>query len=169
MYPAKVMTAGEGGFVVTDNKNLRDKLLMIRNHGMVHGYDTRIFGLNLRLPEINAAIATVQMKKLPKFLKSRKNNANLLSKLLSDLKVELPIERKNENVNWYLYTISSTKRNKLLKKLNEKGIGAAAYYPTPIHKTPFYKLKIKLPVTDWASTHVLSLPKQCMKYYECNW
>jgi dTDP-4-amino-4,6-dideoxygalactose transaminase len=158
MYPAKVMTAGEGGFVVTDNKNLRDKLLMIRNHGMVHGYDTRIFGLNLRLPEINAAIANVQMKKLPKFLKSRKNNANLLSKLISDLKVELPIERKNENVNWYLYTISSTKRNKLLKKLNEKGIGAAAYYPTPIHKTPFYKLKIKLPVTDWASTHVLSLP-----------
>jgi dTDP-4-amino-4,6-dideoxygalactose transaminase len=158
MYPAKVMTAGEGGFVVTDNKNLRDKLLMIRNHGMVHGYDTRIFGLNLRLPEINAAIANVQMKKLPKFLKSRKNNSNLLSKLISDLKVELPIERKNENVNWYLYTISSTKRNKLLKKLNEKGIGAAAYYPTPIHKTPFYKLKIKLPVTDWASTHVLSLP-----------
>ena len=158
MYPAKVMTAGEGGFVVTNNKNLRDKLLMIRNHGMVHGYDTRIFGLNLRLPEINAAIATVQMKKLPKFLKSRRNNAKFLTKLISDLKVELPIERKNENVNWYLYTVSSDKRNKLLKKLNEKGIGAAAYYPTPIHKTPFYKLKTKLPVTDWASTHVLSLP-----------
>jgi len=158
MYPAKVMTSGEGGFIVTNNKNLHDKLLMIRNHGMVHGYDTRIFGLNLRLPEINAAIATIQMKKLPKFLKSRKNNAKLLSKLISDLKVTLPIERKNENVNWYLYTISTDKRNILLKKLNEKGIGAASYYPTPIHKTPFYKLKIKLPVTDWASSHVLSIP-----------
>ncbi|MDH3823188.1 MAG: DegT/DnrJ/EryC1/StrS family aminotransferase, partial [Nitrosopumilus sp.] len=65
MYPAKVMTSGEGGFVVTNNKKLRDKLLMIRNHGMVHGNDARIFGLNLRLPEINAAIATIQMKKLP--------------------------------------------------------------------------------------------------------
>ena len=42
MYPAKVMTAGEGGFVVTNNKKLRDKLLMIRNHGMINGYDTRI-------------------------------------------------------------------------------------------------------------------------------
>ena len=41
MYPAKVMTAGEGGFIVTNNKKLRDKLLMIRNHGMVHGYDTQ--------------------------------------------------------------------------------------------------------------------------------
>jgi len=158
MYPAKVMTAGEGGFIATNNKKLRDKLLMIRNHGMVYGYDTKMFGLNLRLPEISAAIATVQMKKLPKFLKSRKNNAKLLSESISDLKVRLPIERKNENVNWYLYTISSTKRNKLLKKLNEKGIGAAAYYPTPVHRTPFYKLKTKLPITDWASTHVLSLP-----------
>jgi dTDP-4-amino-4,6-dideoxygalactose transaminase len=158
MYSTKVMTAGEGGFVVTNNKNLRDKLLMIRNHGMVHGYDTRMFGLNLRLPEINAAIATVQIKKLPKFLKSRANNAKLLSKLISDLEVVLPIERKNENVNWYLYTISTDKRDKLLKKLNEKGIGATSYYSTPIHKTPFYKLKIKLPITDLASSNVISLP-----------
>ena len=158
MYPAKVMTAGEGGFIVTNNKKLRDKLLMIRNHGMVHGYDTKIFGLNLRLPEINAAIATVQMKKLPNFLKIRKQNAELLSNLLSDLDIILPYQQKNENVNWYLYTIAVEKRDKLLKKLNEKGIGAASYYPTPVHKTPFYKLKTKLPVTDWAASHVLSLP-----------
>ncbi len=141
LYPAKVMTAGEGGFVVTKNKKLRDKLLMIRNHGMVHGYDTRIFGLNLRLPEISAAIANVQLKKL-----------------ISELKVDLPSQRKNENVNWYLYTIATKKRNLLLKKLNKKGIGAASYYPTPVHRTPFYKLKTKLPITDWAASHVISLP-----------
>ena len=158
MYPAKVMTAGEGGFIVTNNKKLRDKLLMIRNHGMVHGYDTKMFGLNLRLPEISAAIATIQMKKLPNFLKIRKQNAELLSKLLCDLKVVLPHQRKNENVNWYLYTIATEKRDNLLKKLNEKGIGAASYYPTPVHKTPFYKLNTKLLVTEWASSHVLSLP-----------
>ncbi len=158
MYPAKVMTAGEGGFIVTNNRSLRDKLLMIRNHGMVHGYDTKIFGLNLRLPEINAGIATVQMKKLPKFLKSRKDNAKRMSELLSDLRITLPAERKNENVNWYLYTILTDNRDKILKKLNDKGIGAAAYYPTPVHKTPFYQLKTKLPITDWASSRVLSLP-----------
>ncbi|MBA4719293.1 MAG: DegT/DnrJ/EryC1/StrS family aminotransferase [Nitrosopumilus sp.] len=158
MYPAKVMTSGEGGFIVTNNKKLRDKLLMIRNHGMIHGYDTKVFGLNLRLPEINAAIATIQMKKLPNFLKSRKKNATLLSKLISDLKIKLPYQRKNENVNWYLYTIATQKRDKLLKKLNEKGIGAASYYPTPVHKTPYYKLNTKLPVTIWAASHVVSLP-----------
>ena len=158
MYPAKVMTAGEGGFIVTNNKKLYEKLLMIRNHGMLQGYDTRIFGLNLRLPEISAAIAKIQMKKLPKFLKTRKKNANLLSQLIADLKIKIPQERNNESVNWYLYTISTSKRNKILNKLNSKGIGAASYYTTPVHKTPFYKQRIVLPITDWASSHVLSLP-----------
>lgn len=158
MYPAKVMTSGEGGFVGTNDKKLRDKLLMIRNHGMVHGYDTKIFGLNLRLPEISAAIATIQMKKLPGFLKARQKNANLLSKLISDLNIILPHQRNNENVNWYLYTLATSKRDKILKKLNEKGIGAASYYPIPVHKTPFYQQKIKLPITEWASSHTLSLP-----------
>jgi dTDP-4-amino-4,6-dideoxygalactose transaminase len=46
----------------------------------------------------------------------------------------------------------------LLKKLNAKGIGAASYYPIPVHKTPFYKSKTKLPITDWAASSVLSLP-----------
>ncbi|MFB5609526.1 MAG: DegT/DnrJ/EryC1/StrS family aminotransferase, partial [Nitrosarchaeum sp.] len=114
--------------------------------------------LNLRLPEISAAIATIQMKKLPSFLKTRQKNANLLSKLISDLDVRLPSQRNHENVNWYLYTISVSNRDKILKKLNAKGIGAASYYPIPVHKTPFYQQKIKLPITEWASSHVLSLP-----------
>ena len=158
MYPAKVMTAGEGGFIVTNNKKLRDKLLMIRNHGMVYGYDTKIFGLNLRLPEINAAIASIQIRKLPKFLETRKKNASLLSQLISDLKIKIPTPRKYEKVNWYLYTISTKKRNNILKKLNQKGIGATTYYPIPVHKTPFYKQKTKLPMTKWAASNVLSLP-----------
>ncbi len=158
MYPSKVMTAGEGGFIATNNKKLHEKLLLIRNHGMVQGNDTRIFGLNLRLPEISAAIAKIQMKKLPKFLKTRKNNAKLLSQLIADLNIQIPQERNNECVNWYLYTISISKRNKILNKLNSKGIGAASYYTIPVHKTSYYKQRIILPVTDWASSHVLSLP-----------
>ena len=78
LYPAKVMTSGEGGMIVTNSKNLFEKLKMIRNHGMLHGYDTRIFGLNLRLPEISAAIAKIQIKKLPSFLIKRRKNARIL-------------------------------------------------------------------------------------------
>jgi perosamine synthetase len=63
-YASKVLTSGEGGAVVTDDNSIAEKLKMIRNHGMVEGYDTRILGLNLRLPEISAAIAKTQMVKL---------------------------------------------------------------------------------------------------------
>ncbi len=160
LYPAKVMTSGEGGIVVTNNKSLYEKLLMIRNHGMVKGYDTRILGLNLRLPEISAAIGKEQIKKLPLFLKKRKKNAEFLSKLLHNLDIKIPQERKFEKVNWYLYTINTNKRDQIMKKLNSEGIGATAYYPTPVHKTPFYSMKTRLPNTDWASSSVLSLPVQ---------
>lgn len=162
LYAAKVMTSGEGGVVVTSNKKLREKLLMIRNHGMVHGYDTRVLGLNFRLPEINAAIAKVQMKKLPKFLLKRKKNAKILTDLLSGLDLALPQARKHEEVNWYLYTVATESRDKIMKNLNSNGIGAAIYYSTPVHKTPYYGKKLNLPVTDWAARNVLSLPIQPM-------
>ncbi|TBR07749.1 MAG: DegT/DnrJ/EryC1/StrS family aminotransferase [Candidatus Nitrosotenuis sp.] len=162
LYAAKVMTSGEGGVVVTSNKKLREKLLMIRNHGMVHGYDTRMLGLNFRLPEINAAIAKVQMKKLPGFLLKRKKNAKILTDLLSGLDLILPQKRKHEEVNWYLYTIATKARNKIMKDLNSNGIGATVYYSTPVHKTPYYSKKLNLPATDWAACNVLSLPVQPM-------
>jgi len=158
LYPGKVITSGEGGVVVTNSKKLYEKLQMIRNHGMVKGYDSKIFGLNLRLPEINAAIAKIQIKKLPKFIQSRRSNAKLLSELLSDTKIRIPFERKNEKFNWALYTVSTKNRNLILKKLNSKRIEAAVYYPIPVHKIPIYQIKSKLINTDWASKHVLSLP-----------
>jgi dTDP-4-amino-4,6-dideoxygalactose transaminase len=162
LYAAKVMTSGEGGVVVTSNQKLREKLLMIRNHGMVHGYDTRVLGLNFRLPEINAAIAKVQMKKLPNFLLKRKKNAKILTDLLSGLDLTLPQGRKHEEVNWYLYTVATKSRNKIMRDLNSNGIGATVYYSTPVHKTPYYGKKMSLPVTDWASRNVISLPVQPM-------
>ncbi|NDB91119.1 MAG: DegT/DnrJ/EryC1/StrS family aminotransferase [Nitrososphaeria archaeon] len=160
LYAAKVMTSGEGGVITTSDEKLYEKLLMIRNHGMVHGYDTRILGLNLRLPEINAAIAKVQMKKLSGFLQKRAQNAKILTGLLQGADVTLPIPRKHEKVNWYLYTIASKNRDKISKKLNENDIGATVYYGTPVHQTPFYSQKIKLPNTEWAAKSVLSLPVQ---------
>ena len=158
MYAAKVVTSGEGGAIVTSDKKLFEKLKQIRNHGMLHGNDTKILGLNLRLPEINAAIAKIQMKKLSKFLNQRRKNAKILTRLLSDLDIDIPHERKGETVNWYLYTISSRYRNKIMKKLNLEGIGATVYYSPPVHMTPFYNKKLDLPVTQWASSNVLSLP-----------
>jgi len=158
MYAAKVVTAGEGGAIVTDEKGLMERLRKIRNHGMLHGYDTRMLGLNLRLPELSAAVAKVQMKKLPMLLKKRERNAKVLNDLLHDLNIILPTERAGVKVNWYLYTISTKNRDRVAKQLNDKGIGAMAYYAIPAHKTPFYSSNSRLPITDWAASTVLSLP-----------
>ena len=158
MYPGKVMTSGEGGFVVTNNKTHYDKLLMIRNHGISKNKKFKTFGLNFRLSEIHAAIGIVQMKRLPNFLKIRKENAMILSELLSDRNVGLPQPRRHEHVNWYLYTISTEKQKSILNNLHKKGIQAQSYYMTPIHKTKPYQNEDKLHITDWASSRVISLP-----------
>ena len=158
LYPAKVMTSGEGGLVATNSKRIYERLMMIRNHGMIRQYNPKTFGLNLRMPEISAAIAKIQIKRLGSFIKKRTTNAKILTELLSDSNLILPRQQKHEKVNWYLYTVSITRQKLLEKRLNAKGFGASIYYPVPIHKTIFYNTAKKLPVTEWASKHVISLP-----------
>jgi len=158
-YASKVLTSGEGGAIVTNNKELADRLRMIRNHGMLEGYDTRIFGLNLRMTEISAAIAKVQMRKLKKMLQIRRKNAMMLTKLLQDSNIVLPKETNGSKYNWYLYTVAVENRDDVMKKLNALGIGATVYYKTPVHRTPFYSnSSVSLPNTEWAVARVLSLP-----------
>ncbi len=165
MYASKVLTAGEGGAIATDDSRLADELKMIRNHGMVKGYDTRVLGLNLRLPELAAAIAKVQMAKLTSMLAARRKNAELMSELLQGAKdVALPQESDDRVFNWYLYTVCLAKgaaRDGVMARLQKEGIGATVYYNPPVHKTPYYRklsAATKLPATEWCAGRVLSLP-----------
>ena len=172
MYASKVLTAGEGGAIVTNEDKIADTLKMIRNHGMVEGYDTRVLGLNYRLPELSAAIAKIQMKKLKTILDLRRRNSLLLSNLLETIikkyNIQIPQEDKIKKFNWYLYTLAFNGSNNLplrdhiKKKLIENGIGVAVYYDPPVHKTPFYQkffsLNDDLQNTNWSSEHVLSFP-----------
>ena len=158
LYGGKIITSGEGGAIVTNDKKLFEKLKQVRNHGLAKNNLITTLGLNLRLSELSASIAKIQMKKLPRLLSQRKKNAQILTDLLKNEDVILPEQRKNEIVNWYLYTIAIKNRDKALKNLNASRIGAMIYYSTPIHKTPYYKTKLRLPNTEWASSHVLSLP-----------
>ena len=74
LYPGKIITSGEGGLVVTDNEHVYNTTLKMRNHGMVKGYDTETFGLNLRMTEIAAAIGRVQFDRLADFIHARNKN-----------------------------------------------------------------------------------------------
>jgi perosamine synthetase len=164
MYATKVVTSGEGGAVSTDSDEFADKLRLVRNHGMVHGYDTRHLGFNYRLPELAAAVASAQMDRLGGFLKARERNVRLLEETTDKVEGSSFTQRGKDRTHaYYLFTLYLKKnRDKVMDDLIRTGIGAAVYFKTPVHRTPLYVElgygKLKLKNTEAASGHVLSLP-----------
>ena len=142
---------------MTDADDMHQRLLSVRNHGRGDdGFDT--FGLNMRMPEVCAAIGHVQMKKLPSFIDIRRRNARNLTGLLKDAKLTLPRPRRGEEPNWGLYTITTPDRNNMWQRMKHNGVGATVYYDTPIHLMPHYQTGVRLPNTQTAADRVLSLP-----------
>jgi dTDP-4-amino-4,6-dideoxygalactose transaminase len=167
LYAAKNIGTGEGGAVTTDNDELAEKVRMIRTHGEKIKYQSIMLGTNYRMTEIQAAIGIVQLRKLPEFLAKRTHNANRLTEALQkNDRVKLPPKLKNRTSSWYLYTIrikdiNEEKRNEIIAQMRKKGIGAEAYYPTPINQMPYYRENFgtfDLPETEKAAKQVISLP-----------
>jgi dTDP-4-amino-4,6-dideoxygalactose transaminase len=167
LYAAKNIGTGEGGVITTNDDMLAEKVRMVRTHGEKVKYSSQMLGTNYRMTEIQAAIGIIQLRRLPEFLEKRAKNAARLTKNLEETdKIKLPPRLNNRKPSWYLYTIrilnaTENMRNNIIKKMREKGIGAEAYYPTPIHEMPYYKEnfgKFNLPETEKAANQVLSLP-----------
>lgn len=167
LYAAKNIGTGEGGVVTTDNDDLAEKVRMVRTHGEKVKYTSIMLGTNYRMTEIQAAIGVVQLKRLPDFFAKRFRNAQRLTKNLRNTEtITLPPKLENREPSWYLYTIriddvTEDKRNSIIKQMHDKGIGAEAYYPTPIHQMPYYKQTFgdfNLPETEKAANQVISLP-----------
>jgi dTDP-4-amino-4,6-dideoxygalactose transaminase len=167
LYAAKNMGTGEGGIVTTDNDKLNETVRMVRTHGEKVKYHSEILGTNYRMTEIQAAIGVEQLKKLPSFLEARFRNAAKITNVLAKSdKIVLPPKLKNRTPSGYLYTIrikdaTVEKRNAMLDALRQKGIGAEAYYPVPVHQMPYYKDNFgvfNLPETEKAAKQVMSLP-----------
>ena len=166
-YASKNITTGEGGVITTNNDQIAETLRMIRTHGEKAKYSSLMLGNNYRMSEIQAAIGTVQLEKLPSFLAKRRQNAQHLTKILEkSSRLVLPWESKEQQHSWYLYTArlkncTETERNKIVEELKKKEIGAEIYYINPVHQMPFYRENfgsIKLTETDKASRQVFSLP-----------
>jgi len=165
-YATKNMTTGEGGMVTTNDDDYAEKLRCIRSHGEKEEYRSVMMGYNYRMPEVEAAIGCAQLRKLPGFLRRRRENARLLTEILVETKrLQLPTEPRNYKHSWYLYTVrlrdaDAVTRNNVVDELRKRGIGAAIYYPTPIHLMPYYRQfgKYQIPETERAAQQVFSLP-----------
>ena len=173
-YPSKNLGAyGDGGMVLTDDKNLADRMKLLRVHGSKNASIYEELGGNFRLDELQAAVLRVKLKYLDGWLKGRRKRAAHYHRLFSESelvdsgRVRIPFElyknRGIENYHTYhQYVIRVREREELQAFLREKGIPTAVYYPVGLHLQKClaylgYK-EGDFPVTEKASSEVLALP-----------
>jgi perosamine synthetase len=155
------MTTGEGGMITTNDNELFEIANSIRNHGREKtkwGYEHGRIGYNYRMTDISAAIGLEQLKKLPSFLKKRRENAKFYDKNLEN--VETPYVLDSAEHAYHQYTIKCKNRDKLLEELKKNEIGFGIYYPKPLHKYPHLEKfgHNELKVSERLVNEVVSLP-----------
>lgn len=164
-YPTKNLGAyGDGGMVVTNSEEIRDKMLLLRDYGRKGRYENIIKGYNSRLDTMQAAILRVKFKYLDEWNEKRRKNADLYTKLLKEKNkdIVLPYEEGYARHVYHQYTIRVKNRKEIMEKMSDKGICPLIHYPIPVHLQECYKeLKYKkgdFPVAEKCCEEIMSLP-----------
>lgn len=165
----KIITTGQGGMVVTNNKEIADKVRLLRGQGMdpKRRYWFVDVGYNYRMTNIQAAIGLAQLEKINWHLKRRREVANLYYKYLKKLNkyIELPIEKSWAKHSFWMFTILLRKplrisRYKFMAELQKVGIETRPIF-YPLHILPPYRKKRQInrfPVADDIAKRGVSLP-----------
>jgi len=171
----KVITTGEGGVIVTNSKDVYEKMKLVRSHGRLETQDYFssseyldyiTLGYNFRMSNVVAALGIAQLKKVDKIIEMRRENADYMSEKLSEInEIKIPSPPKDYFHIYQMYSIEikdgRETRDVLAKYLNNKGIMTKIYFE-PVHQTYFYKNKLgynnKLPITEEISSRILTLP-----------
>lgn len=149
-HPVKHMTTGEGGAITTNSKELYEKMLTLRGHGMVKTpemkpweYEMRALGFNYRITDIQCALGLSQLKKLDDFIARRVEIAKRYDKAFENSIIK-PLYRYDGKSAYHLYVVQidfsklSFTKEELFMKMREKSIGLQLHY-IPINKQPYYK------------------------------
>lgn len=174
-FSNKNISTGEGGMIVTDNKELYNKIKLMRSHGMTTmsyqratghavGYDIVDLGYNYRMDDIRASIGVVQLDKLTEDLQKRSQIREWYTEYFAGLDfVSVPFKDNKEFVSNYIFPIvlknsTAKKRDMLRTKLHEKGIQTSVHYPA-IHRFSIYEeFSRELPNTEYAADNEITLP-----------
>jgi dTDP-4-amino-4,6-dideoxygalactose transaminase len=162
-YPTKNLGAlGDGGMVVTDRKDLADRMRLLREYGWAERYVSHVPGWNSRLDEIQAAVLRIKLRRLDADNARRGELADRYDSELSGTSLRLPRRRAGSTHVFHQYVARAADRDRLLKSLKDKGVGALIHYPMPVHLQPAYRGRIggsdRLRHTEKAATEILSLP-----------
>jgi dTDP-4-amino-4,6-dideoxygalactose transaminase len=164
MHPLKNLNVwGDGGYIITDSEKMHDKLVLMRNHGLINRDECSVFAYNSRLDSIQAIVANHLLKKIDHITESRIAHAALFDKKLTEIS-QIKIPQRFENVKqvYHLYIVCAEQRTELKRYLNENQIDAKVHYPIPMHLQPAAKsLGYKrgdLPVCERICDSVISFP-----------
>jgi UDP-4-amino-4,6-dideoxy-N-acetyl-beta-L-altrosamine transaminase len=178
-HPVKIITTGEGGMALTNDKALYQKMTTLRTHGITRNkalmhnknegawyYEQLELGLNYRITEMQAALGYSQMDRLDTFVSERNKHAAFYQNALSGLAVTLPVEDSSIYSSYHLFIIKleskcPAKRRIIFDLMRKNNIGVNVHY-IPIHLQPFYKrLNFKkgdFPVAEAYYDSAISIP-----------
>ncbi len=162
-YPGKNLGAlGDAGAVVTDNKELAEKIRALGNYGSDYKYHHIYKGNNSRLDEVQAALLSAKLPHLERMNEARRTIARKFTEGIHNPRVITPYVPEDCTCVWHIYGIRCAQRDALEQHLNAKGIGTNKHYPIPMHLQECYRdLNIPrgaLPIAEEISQTQLSLP-----------
>lgn len=155
-FANKNITTGEGGMITTNNKELFDKLKMIRNQGQDGRYNHVLLGNNFRMTDILAAFGIEQLKKIDLLLDKKVSLAKNYTEFFSNNEdIQTPtIPNYVNRPSWYMYSITLNRkiRNKLIEYLTRSNIDTRLSFP-PIHAQPFYSQNFDFDTNDFPNAN----------------
>jgi len=172
----KVITTGEGGAVVTNSKEVCERLRLLRSHGRLETedyfsstehMDYITLGYNFRMSNIAAVLGVAQLEKVDKIIKMRRNNALNMNRKLSDIEgIIIPKAPDGFFHVYQMYTVRlkgvANLRDNLIRYLSKRGIMSKVYFH-PVHLTEFYQREFcyrrgELPLTEEIASEVITVP-----------
>ncbi|MEO6612822.1 MAG: DegT/DnrJ/EryC1/StrS family aminotransferase [Chitinophagaceae bacterium] len=165
-YPSKNLGAfGDGGAIFTNDDDMAAQLKMIANHGQSRQYYHDVVGCNSRLDTIQAVILGIKLKRLDEYISARRSVADFYDKAFAGHpKIKTPYRAAYSNHAFHQYTLvlEGVDREGLKQFLAGQKIPAMIYYPVPGHKQKMFEqfdvASQVMPVTDWLTERVISLP-----------
>jgi dTDP-4-amino-4,6-dideoxygalactose transaminase len=162
-YPTKNLGAyGEGGALTTNDDRIAGLARALRHHGEATRYQHDQVGYNYRMEGLQGAILGVKLRHLPAWTAQRQEHARRYRQMLAAARADMPEDDPGNESVYHLFVVYVDDRDGVRAALEERGIGTAVHYPTPVHRQRAYAgLDLapgSLPHTERACARVLSLP-----------
>ncbi len=170
-YTNKNISTAEGGMLLTDQKEVADRVRMLRSHGMTatayqreqgkEFYDVKEYGYNYRLDDIRASIGLAQLEKLPEDIEKRQRLVDRYRENLENVDgVDIPFSNYEGRPSNYVFGVLTEHpdRARLREQMEERGVSTSMHYP-PVHEFECYEPFSKsLPITEEIGRREISLP-----------